>query len=327
MTLASAYLTYHDFSHALQHEQQAWREQPSNVNALAQIASLQMELGRYAAAAHTLQRIPRDASPSPTVNAVRARYDELTGNLTEARTFIATAIRLVDSSIDTPAIDRSWFHLRAAQLAWEAGDTKQAQAECAVSLQDYPNNASTLMFAARIARSQRDWHRTLDMATRSADLYPLPQVLGYKADAQRALGDLTGAAATDALIVAEERIFNAQGTNDRLLADYYAQRGIRLEEAQRAAESDVLKRGNEIYADDTLGWVLAKRGRWNIARRYAESAIRLGTQDAQVQYHAAIIALHTGHTAEAKRRLKMALTENAQFDPFDVEDARRVLAE
>ena len=39
-----------------------------------------------------------------------------------------------------------------------------------------------------------DWQRALAAATRSAELYPLPQALGYEADAQRALGDETARA-------------------------------------------------------------------------------------------------------------------------------------
>jgi tetratricopeptide (TPR) repeat protein len=114
--------------------------------------------------------------------------------------------------------------------------------------------------------------------------------------------------------------------NDRLLANYYAQRREHLDVALRAAQSDYRKRGDEIYADDTLGWVLATLGRWELARAYTERAVRLGTQDAEVQYHAGVVALHTGHDREAKARLTAALRENPSFDPFEADDARKQLA-
>ena len=89
---------------------------------------------------------------------------------------------------------------------------------------------------------------------------------------------------------------------------------------------DYRKRGDEIYADDTMAWVLAAMGRWSQARVYAERAVRWSTQDSQVQYHTAIIALHTGHANEARQRLQAALATNPQFDPFDADDGRAQLA-
>ena len=80
-----------------------------------------------------------------------------------------------------------------------------------------------------------------------------------------------------------------------------------LREATVAARSDLSKRGDEIYADDTMAWVLAASGDWLQARAYSERALRYGTQDPELQYHAAIIAAHTGRIAESRRRLAAAL--------------------
>ena len=42
--------------------------------------------------------------------------------------------------------------------------------------------------------------------------------------------------------------------------------------------------------------------------------------------HAAVIAWHTGHASEARRRLRSALAADPQFHPFYAGDARRLLA-
>lgn len=322
MTLASALLSYHDFRGALIHEEAALAGEPSNVNVKAQIASLEMELGRYSVAKRMLDGITDGGRQDPTADAVRARYQELTGDLPGARNTIARAIRVIDGGIDNPAYDRSWYHMRAGQLAFEGGDFDVALQELQESLRIFPDNATALMWEARLYRARKDWRNAFAAARKSAELYPLPQTLGYQADAQRALGDMQGAGRTDALIGAEQRLFDAQGVNDRLLANYYAQRQTHPNEALKAAQSDYRKRGDEIYADDTMGWVLARMSRWNHARAFAERAARMGTQDAEIQYHAAIVALHTGHTAEAKRRLMDALHENPRFDPLEADDAR-----
>jgi tetratricopeptide (TPR) repeat protein len=281
-----------------------------------------MELGHYDAAAQTLAH-PANSLPNATWMSVQARYDELTGRLTLARNLIDEAKTMVDREFAAPAYARSWYHLRAAQLAFESGDDACVRSELSESLRLFPDNATALMFEAQWLRAQHRWPEALAAAARSAQLYPLPQALGYQADAQRALGDARGAAETDALIDAEQHLYNTQGVNDRLLASYYAQRRTHLDAALRMAKADLRKRGDEVYADDTMAWVLAALGRWTEARAYARRAIRNDTEDPLLQYHAGVIAMQTGHVAEAKRSLEMALQLNPQFDAFYADDARR----
>jgi tetratricopeptide (TPR) repeat protein len=322
--IASSDIVFHHFPAALAAERDSLEGDPSNDDARAQSASILMELGRYEEAGQILMH-PPDPDVDPTWMSIRARYDEVTGNLAGARIVMAEATQQIDRMNSISAYARSWYHLRDAQLAFEAGDAQTAAAEYAESLRIYPDNAMALLFEAKFYRAHHEWQLALAAATRSADLYPLPQALGYEADAQRALGDDQGASRTDALIAAEQRLFNVQGINDRLLAMYYAEHREHLNDALAAARSDIGKRGNEIYADDAMAWVLATMGRWKLARVYAVRAARYDTQDPELQYHCAIIAWHTGHTGEARRRLLAALAVDAQFHPVYADDARRIL--
>lgn len=323
--IASCDLALHRFSPALVAEEAAVEAAPFDDNSRAQMASILMEMGRYERAARILAH-PVQTDPNPTWMSIGARYDELTGNLTGARVQMEQAAAIVDRVVVIPAYTRSWYHAREGQLDFEAGDTANAVAQFDEALRIFPDNAMALLFEAKLYRARRDWTRALAAATRSAELYPLPQALGYEADAQRALGDSAAGRRTDALIRAEQRLFNAQGVNDRLLAMYYAEHREHLRDALVAARSDLAKRGDEIYADDTVAWVLAALGRWRAARLYAIRATRYDTPDPELQYHAAVIAWHTGHTAEALRRLRGALAADPQFHPVYADNARRLLA-
>jgi tetratricopeptide (TPR) repeat protein len=323
--IASGDLAFHRFLPALAAERAAVEAAPFDDNARAQTASILMEIGRYDAAARVLAD-PVQRDPNPTWMSIRARYDELTGNLTGARVQMARGSAIVDRMLVIPAYTRSWYHMREGQLAFESGDSDAAGAQFDEALRVFPDNAMALLYQAKLYRAHHDWQRALAAATRSADLYPLPQALGYEADAQRALGDPDGARKTDALIRAEQRLFNAQGINDRLLAMYYAEHREHLSDALAAARSDLAKRGDEIYADDTMAWVLAAMARWQPARVYAERAARYDTADPELQYHAGVIAWHTGHRDEARRRLKAALAADPRFHPFYADDARALLA-
>jgi len=324
--LASGDVALHRFGPALHAEREAMLADPSDDNAPAQAASILMELGRYDEADRMLIS-SHGTDPNPTWLSIRARYNELHGRLASARLEMAQAAQMVDRMISVSAYARSWYHLRLAQLAFEAGDGNAASAEFDESLRIFPDNAMALLYEAKFYRAHGEWDRALAAATRSAQLYPLPQALGYQADAQRALGDASGARKTDELIRAEQRLFNVQGVNDRLLAMYYAEHDEHLDDALAAARSDLAKRGDEVYADDTMAWVLAAMQRWTEARAYAERAMRFDTVDPELQYHAGIIAIHTGHVEEGRRRLEAALATDPQFHPFYADEARRVLAQ
>ena len=323
--LASTDVALHRFTAALAAQRASLDAAPFNDDTRAQIASILMELGRYDGAAHILTH-PSQPDTDPTWMSIRARYDEVAGHLSDARVQMADATSIVDRGSSISAYTRSWYHLRDAQLAFEAGDAAAAAAQFDEALRIYPDNAAALLYQAKFYRAHRDWQRALDSATRSADLYPLPQALGYEADAQRALGDRAGALRTDALIRAEQRLFNTQGINDRLLAMYYAEHREHLRDALAEARADIAKRGDEVYSDDTMAWVLASMGRFGEARAYSARAMRFDTADPELQYHAGVIALRTGHVAEARRRLAAALAADPSFHPFYADDARRLLA-
>lgn len=323
--LASCDIALHRFGPALAAQESAVAAEPFDDNSRAQVASILMEMGHYERAEAILSR-PQQSDPNPTWMSIRARYDELTGDLAGARVQMEQAAAIVDRIVVIPAYTRSWYHAREGQLAFEAGDATSAAAQFDEALRIFPDNATAMLWQAKLYRAHRDWPLALAAATRSAALYPLPQTLGYEADAQAALGDSAAARRTDALIRAEQRLFNAQGVNDRLLAMYYAEHHEHLRDALVAARSDLAKRGDEVYADDTMAWVLAALGRWEAARVYATRALRYDTSDPELQYHAAVIAWHTMHADEARRRLRAALAADPHFHPVYADDARRLLA-
>lgn len=325
LALASVDLSLHKFLPALAHAREALRIQPDSVAARAQVASIDMELGRYDEAARLLASARRTTYEDAATDTALARYDELTGKIDDARLLIERAARQTDSVVDNPAEARAWYHFRLGELAFTAGDGAAAERRFREALDIYPAYARAHNGLAKLYWTQRRWPEALAESRTAADLVPLPETLGYKADALRALGDLAGARETDALIVAIERIGNAQRINDRALAIYYADHRIRLDDALRIARRDKAVR-DDIYAEDTLAWTLAQVGRWGEAQVAARKALRFGTQDARLMYHAAVIFEHTGHVDEGRRLMRAALVMNAQFHPYFAEAARRGLS-
>jgi len=322
--IASGYTALHQFGPALRFERAAYRALPIGSNAPAQMASLEMELGDYAAAARDL-RIAMRIRSTPTVMAVQGRYDELTGRMNEARRLLQAAAAQTDAIADNPAQARAWYHFRLGELAFSQGALAQAEQDERDALAEFPSFELAYRALARFCWASKDWRCALEAAMNAANIAPIPESLGYQADAQAALGDRAGAAQTRALIFAVERIGNAYRLNDRLLSVYFAEHRTHLDDALRIAQREAGLRGKEIYAQDTLAWAAAMNGRWTLADRAMRLAIRFDTQDPRIQFHAGMIDYHFGRFSAARRHLQHALALNPQFDPFYADQARKVL--
>jgi tetratricopeptide (TPR) repeat protein len=321
--LGSVALSLHDFRAAQRYYEDVARMAPWNHDAWANLASADMELGEYAAARQVLAK-----TQGPNVGAgwetSLARYEELTGDLKSAQAHLTIGMQQIDSVIDNPAEARAWYHFRAGELAFEAGDASAAERDLHDALAIYPDDAKAYNTLARIYCAQHRWREALAAADKAADLMPLPETLGYEVDAQRRLGDKAGADETQDLIFAIQRIGNVNGINDRAIAVFESEHGIRLDDAIRIARRDLASR-DDLYAEDTLAWALAMDGRFAEARPYAEKAVAVGTRDSRVLFHAGWISLRLGDKAKARLLLQSALAANPQFHPYYADWARAAL--
>jgi tetratricopeptide (TPR) repeat protein len=324
--MASVMLTLHRFREALTYVDQIVPYDPHGAEFLAQKASLQMELGEYERARATLAAIRPDQQQAIQTETIRSRYEEETGNLAGARALLADAMLQFDTNVSASAQARAWYHFRAGELAFAAGDNEGAIADERTALELFPNYNLAYKDLAKFELANHRYTEALAAATRGAQITPFPETLGYEADAQAALGQTAAAAVTRDTIFTIERIGNSYRVNDRLLAIYYADHGLRPADALAIARREAALRGDEIYAQDTLAWAAAMDGRWSEARRASLLALRYDTADPILQFHAGAIALHLNLSAEAKRRLTRALALNPNFHPTYADEARRLLA-
>ena len=323
--LASVFLTLHQFTAALAETKFIESYDPRDPQMKIREASLDLEIGDYAAAKRIIAALP----PARTYAAIArdtlvTRYDELTGHLTEARKLFETPTAYGNAQFDAPAQQRAWFYFRAGELAFEAGDNDAALASERQSLAIFPNYVDATRAAARFNCALQRWQDCLKNAEASASVIPYPETLGYEADAQRALGDTSGAKATDDLIRTVERIGNTQHISDRLLAIYYSEHHLYPHDAYAIAKRELAVR-DDIFTQDTLAWAAAMDGRWDEARTEMKKAIRFDTENSLMQYHAGAIAMHFGERDEARRRFERALALNAHFHSAYADDARAQL--
>jgi len=96
---------------------------------------------------------------------------------------------------------------------------------------------------------------------------------------------------------------------------------------QAVAEAlDGWRARKSIHAADALAWALYRDGQAARAERYARLALRLGTADATLHYHAGMIALRLGEDARARTLLSEAMRINPHFSILQSPIAARTLA-
>ncbi|MDQ3040839.1 MAG: hypothetical protein M3R11_00480, partial [Acidobacteriota bacterium] len=102
---------------------------------------------------------------------------------------------------------------------------------------------------------------------------------------------------------------------NRQLALFYADHDIKIDEAHRLAAKEYVVR-KDIYGADALAWTALKAGKLTEAQAAIKDALRLGTNDAKIFYHAAMIARASSNETAARDFLQRALKLNPQFDPL-----------
>ncbi|KAF0240796.1 MAG: hypothetical protein FD167_4104, partial [bacterium] len=113
---------------------------------------------------------------------------------------------------------------------------------------------------------------------------------------------------------------------NRSLAVFYANHDIKALEAYTQVEKEFETR-KDIYGADALAWTALKAGKLTEAQTAIKHALKLGTKDAKIFYHAGLIAQASGDNKAAKDYLEQALNLNPQFEPIQSLNAKKVLTQ
>jgi tetratricopeptide (TPR) repeat protein len=318
---AKLLLVFHRFEEALEVARRAQAANPQDHDNYGAMTDALVELGDYPAAVEAAQRMvdlrPETSSYS-RVSYLRWLHGDVEG--------AAEAMRLAAQSASPHDPERAaWCYVQLGDALLHAGKAAEAEREFDRALFVFPDYGAALDAKARARAAAGDLEGALEIYRREHEAEP-------SADTALALGDLyaklgrADEAARHYAIFESLEPENAAAENDmHHLVAYWADHDKNLDEALALARKE-RERRRDVYTCDALAWALYKKGQFAEAKAASDEALRLGTRDPRLLYHAGMIAHALGDRARGAKYLREALAINPAFDVLQADVARRTLA-
>jgi|SRR5580765_1669943 len=312
----------HRFAEAAGAARRAQTIRPSDPFNFGALGDALIEIGDYAGAEAAFQTMI-DLRPDSASYARGAYWRELNGDTKGA---IDLMSRALDAAVAAGPAERAWYLSQRGDLRFARGEIAAAAADQSAALALAPQAPWALAGLARATAALDRDGEAVARYRRSLEIVPSPIVAAELATLLDQRGRSDEAKAALALVEATRRLQQGTGLFDRQIAVIDADRGHDVEDALKVAERSLTSR-HDIYGYDAVAWCAFRAGHLARARETMPQALKLGTEDARLFYHAGMIARAAGNLAAARRALAHALHINPRFDPRGAEIARRTLRE
>jgi tetratricopeptide (TPR) repeat protein len=274
-----------------------------------------MEQGHVDEAGQAYQRMI-DLKPFYQSYTRAAHLRWLRGDLASATTLIRMAIRAASPRDPESA---AWAYTRLAWYELQAGRFRAAREASEAALTYQSSYPAALLVRGRTLLASKTLDEAIISLRSAAAADPSPEYQWALAEALGAAGRTDEARTVEASI---ER--TGPAADPRTFALYLASRRERVDDALALARRERQARGDP-FTLDALAWSLAASGRAREADEVMQQALRLGTADARLFYHAGVIAAAVEDRARARHWLQKALALRQMLLPSEASRAASTL--
>ena len=325
--LAQVEFASHDFASARDHAEQLTRLEPRKAYPFLQLGDALTELGDYEAAKSAFGEMKRRGSADVAARTRLARMAALTGDNARAEGLYAEALNLAVEAVPPSRETIAWCRWQLGETAFGVGDYDRAAKHYRDSLVTFPDYYRAHAGLGRALAAKGDLNGAIEHYERAVRILPDPVSVAALGDLLQIAGRAKEAEAQYTLCEQTAKIGAAGGQlYNRQIALFYADHDLKSGEAYQLAKREYETR-RDVYGADALAWAALKAGKIDEARQAVKDALRLGTQDAKLFYHAGMVARAAGDRATAQDYLRRALKLSPRFDPRQSQVAKQALAE
>ena len=323
--VAVVQLARHEFRAALVSARAALDLDPSEPTPQAVAGDALLELGEYDEAGRAYARLagldgPR--RPDARVAYLKFLRGDTTGAIASMREAVARSAAAMP--LGEPL---AWTRTQLGHLLLGSNDLAGAEVAYRDALKALPGYHPALAGSAAVQAARGRLPDAAALYQKALDVVPLPEYATALGDVFTRLGRTSEANKQYALV---EYIGKLGAINktvyNRELALFYADHERRLPEALELARKELEAR-RDVYTYDVLAWALYRNGHAREAQAAMREALKLGTQDARLFFHAGMIHRALGEDDAARTALARALALNPRFHVLHADVAASALAE
>lgn len=314
---AKLLLTYHRFAEALAEAQRAQTLRPKDHDIYGALTDAYVELGDYERAIESAQTMV-DLRPDAASYSRVAYLRSLSGDNEGAIEAMDVAVKAADPR-DAEGV--AWYRVQLGEELARAGRAIEAEAQFDKALIVFPTHGLALAAKGHARAAAGDYDKAIEIYKRDSSHDAL---LGL-GDVYTKLGRMAEAKEMYDSFEAAERVAATEENDMSHLVAFWADRGRNLDQALAVMQAERASR-SDIYTCDTLAWVLFRMGRLSEAKSAITEALRSGTHDPKINYHAGMIHHALGDRKQAAAHLRLALKTRPVFDIVNAEIAQKTLA-
>jgi len=322
-SLSNVLFAMHDFKGALALAEPLASVPKTAPSAWATIGDAQLALGDYAEAEAAYQQLAA-INPGPSTTSRLAFLADLNGDTAEALSLMEQAADRAWQSGDYRE-NLAWYEYQVGEFNFKMGQLREAESHYQASFEVFDNYYLALAGLGKVRAAQGRYEAAIRFYEQAIAVVPQPDFLaalgdlyaltGKPDDAQRQYDTIEF---IGKLAEINQQVYNRQ------LALFYADHDLQLPKALTLTVTELETR-QDIFGYDAAAWAYYKNGQYEKAQAMMEQAMKLGTRDAKLYYHAGMIAQALGQTAEAEQLLSESLSINPHFDLRQAQIAQTTL--
>ncbi len=321
-TMAEVCMGEHRFTDALNYAQKALALGSGDLSAFAIVGDAYADMGEYEKAGiaySRLQPVTGDGSLEAReayAQQTRMAYLKFISGDTDGA--IAEMQTAVDEGVQAqlPSENQAWLYFELGEFSYQAGKIQAAADAYLTALTIHPGDYRALAGLGKVRANQGKYKEAITLYQSAIAVVPMPIYIAELGDIYQKTGDTVDAEKQYKLVQYIGLLGHInQVLHNRDLALFYADHDRNLGEALTLARKEFEVR-SDIYTWDALAWALYKNGQFAEADEAMSHAMRLGTKDAMLFFHAGMISAKAGHGAKATQELDEAFRINRNFHPL-----------